>query len=175
MALLLPLTASAQLSSRTRMFLQQQKSTAPNTDVRSTSRVKAKDVSINGTTMSTVQCFISLNNWSLAELEGEGVVVNSKFKNMVLATVPIDKIESLAQKQCVKQIDVERPVRLLTDVARQKTRAEDVQTLSQAALAAGLTQKYDGTGVVLGIIDDGIEFNHTAFKDASGNTRVKAV
>lgn len=175
MALLLPLTASAQLSSRTRMFLQQQKSTAPSTDVRSASRVKAKDVSINGTTMSTVQCFISLNNWSLAELEGEGVVVNSKFKNMVLATVPIDKIESLAQKQCVKQIDVERPVRLLTDVARQKTRAEDVQTLSQAALAAGLTQKYDGTGVVLGIIDDGIEFNHTAFKDASGNTRVKAV
>ena len=175
MAVLLPLTASAQLSSRTRMFLQQQKSTTPSTAVRSASRVKAKNASINGSTVSTVQCFISLNNWSPSELEAEGVEVNSKFKDMVLAIVPVDKIETLARKHSVKQIDVERPVRLLTDVARQKTHTEDVQTLSQAALSAGLSQVYDGTGVVLGIIDDGIEFNHTAFKDASGNTRVKAV
>ena len=31
----------------------------------------------------------------------------------------------------------------------------------------------DGTGVVLGIVDDGIDFRHIAFKDKDGRSRIK--
>jgi len=39
--------------------------------------------------------------------------------------------------------------------------------------AAPLTQAYDGTGIVLGFIDTGIDVAHNDFKDAQGNTRIK--
>lgn len=38
---------------------------------------------------------------------------------------------------------------------------------------APLTQAYDGTGVLVGIIDSGTDFSHPDFKDASGNSRIK--
>jgi subtilisin family serine protease len=40
---------------------------------------------------------------------------------------------------------------------------------------APLTQAYDGTGIIMGIMDSGIDFNHGDFKDASGNTRIKFI
>lgn len=42
-------------------------------------------------------------------------------------------------------------------------------------LQHGLPANYDGKGVVFGIIDSGIDFNHAAFQDSLGNTRIKCV
>lgn len=42
-------------------------------------------------------------------------------------------------------------------------------------LQHGLPANYDGKGVVFGIIDSGIDFNHAAFLDSLGNTRIKCV
>ena len=39
--------------------------------------------------------------------------------------------------------------------------------------AAPLTQAYDGSGIVIGFIDTGIDIAHKDFKDAQGNSRIK--
>jgi len=36
-----------------------------------------------------------------------------------------------------------------------------------------LTQAYDGSGIIMGLIDTGIDIAHKDFKDAQGNTRIK--
>jgi len=40
---------------------------------------------------------------------------------------------------------------------------------------APLPQGYDGTGVVLGFIDTGIDYSHPDYKDSAGNTRIKYI
>lgn len=39
--------------------------------------------------------------------------------------------------------------------------------------AAPLSQGYDGSGILIGLIDTGIDFSHKDFKDAQGNSRIK--
>src|ERR1700739_3546065 len=38
---------------------------------------------------------------------------------------------------------------------------------------APLPQAYDGTGVIFGLIDTGMDFTHPDFKDSTGKTRIK--
>ena len=61
----------------------------------------------------------------------------------------------------------------MTDEARKANNVDDVLTLSADALAAGLPHGYDGRGVIVAVIDGGTDFNHPAFKDKDGNTRIK--
>ena len=118
-----------------------------------------------------INCFINLNDSSIGELEALGVIVNGVYKHFVTAKIPVNKIEEIAKLGSVKQISVSRKMKMFTDQACSITNADKVWD----GINNGLPEEFTGKDVVLGIIDDGIEFNHTAFKDANGNSRVKAV
>ena len=133
-----------------------------------------KAVDING--QQFVSAFIRVSDRSaVSELETLGVEVQCEFRNGTLLTtmIPVDKLQDVAKIAKVSKISVAMKRRPLTEKARQATNVDDVLTLSNDAVNEGLAKKYDGTGVLLGVIDTGIDFQHIAFKDKNGNTRIK--
>ncbi len=163
----LGIMAQDKLSAPTRVFLQQRSAgVAQNPDGK---HVLAAPKSVNG--VEYVECFISFDGISIAELEANGVKVTGKFSDFVTASIPVTKLEAVARLKGVRQVGVARNVRLLTDVAKGIVNADKAWDGTNY----GLPQGYTGQGVVVGLIDDGIQFNHRAFLDDNGNTRVKAV
>lgn len=163
----LGMMAQDKLSAPTKVFLQQRANAAPQAPDGKT--VLASPKTVNG--VERVECFISLNGISIAELEANGVKVTGKFSDFVTASIPVNKIDAVARMKGVKQVGIARNARLLTDVAKGIIKADKAWDGTNY----GLPQGYTGQGVVVGLIDDGIQFNHRAFLDDNGNTRVKAV
>ena len=89
--------------------------------------------------------------------------------NIVTAILSPDAIRQLNTSSSVQFIDCPKGKgTVLNDVMVQQNNVDS------AYYGYGpLTQGYDGTGVVVGIIDLPIDINHGDFKDADGNTRIK--
>ena len=110
----------------------------------------------------------------IALLEREGVIVEERFDAGLLTTlIPIDRIEEVTGIPGVKRIEVSSVMQPATDEARKTTRVGDVLSYTEAAVAANLPKGYDGSGVIVGVIDRGIDMDHIAFQDEDGNTRIK--
>lgn len=119
-----------------------------------------------------VQALVNTESWTvapIAELEAMGVKVNGQFGNILTVTAPVNKLEAMSQVKNIRQVAVARNVRLANDRQRSSSNVDDV------IAGNGLQKPYTGKDVVVGVIDTGIDFNHLAFKDANGNTRVKRV
>ena len=163
----LAMVAGDKLSAPTRVFLQQRANgVTVNAEQK---RALATPMKVNG--VEYVECFISLDGASTTQLEANGAKVTGKFNGFVTASIPVNKLEAVSQLKGVKQVGISRNVRLLTDVAKGIVNADKAWDGTNY----GLPQGYTGQGVVVGLIDDGIQFNHRAFLDDNGNTRVKAV
>ena len=123
-----------------------------------------------------ISCFIHLKDVNdTSALTALGVEIEETFDGLdfITARVPVDQIEAVADNDNVTRIKVAQCMRPTTDTSRQLTNVDDLLTQSADATAMGITSKYDGTGVVLGVIDNGIDFQHIAFKDKNGNSRIK--
>ena len=138
-------------------------------------RTVARPVSIDGETF--ISAFIRVTNESeISNLESLGVRIECKFDNGLLtALIPVDKIHEIVALDGVKKINAATLMKPLTDKVRQTTNVDDVLTHSADAIAAGLPGIYDGSGVILGVIDNGIDYNHIAFKDKDGNNRISRI
>lgn len=136
-------------------------------------RIYAAPDTIDG--RAYISAFIRMdNNADVKMLNSKGVIIQSSFDNgLYTALIPVSRIEEVARLSNVKRINVSMLMRPFTNNARSASNVDDVLTKSADAVALGLSQKYDGTGVVLGVIDTGIDFQHIAFKDANGNSRIK--
>ena len=163
----LAISANDKLSAPTLSFLQE-RSLGINQNMEG-KRLFAKSKAVNG--VETIDCFISLNSMSKAQLEAQGVIVTGEYDGIVSALIPVDRIEEVANLKCVNHIAIAREVHHQSDKAKTITQADK----AWSGTSYGLPQAFNGQNVVVGIIDGGIEFNHIAFKDAAGNSRVKAV
>lgn len=141
-------------------------------DVKSKGALKAMNVRPM-TTLTTedgvqmVESFVRLaDGGSVADIEAAGAIVTNEIGDLIIAKIPVDAIETLAGLDAVERISISRPVRVLNDVAREVTHADVLHTGSQT------DQPYTGEGVIVGIVDGGIDYNHIDFKDEEGNSRV---
>jgi len=120
-----------------------------------------------------ISAFIGVSDNNFAALEALGVKIEAKFDKLCTSLIPVDQIEAVAALSNVTLIEVAEVLQPANDQQRAVTQAYDAITNSSAAQSLGITSPYTGKGVILGIIDSGVDFQHIAFKDKSGNSRIK--
>ena len=77
-------------------------------------------------------------------------------------------IELSKQANCLRIEYTQHHLQPMDDTALVRNRIQNIHSGTTP-----LAQAYDGTGVVIGLIDTGIDFTHPDLKDAGGKSRVK--
>jgi len=84
--------------------------------------------------------------------------------------IPLNKVNELAAFSSIERIeDNDLKFRPLNDQALLNSHTMEVHN------GWNLPQGYDGTGVIVGIIDEGIDYTHPDFRNLDGSTRIKYV
>lgn len=118
-----------------------------------------------------VQAFVTLaEGVDLKALDAYGVKVNTVVGNRATAQIPVKRFVDFVFSGLCSYIDAAQQVYPLVD----KVRADlGVDYIHQGI---NLPQGYDGSGVVVGVIDLGFEYGHPSFYDTTGTTlRIKRV
>ena len=88
--------------------------------------------------------------------------------DIYIANIPLGQIEAMAAADEVERIEMQTGGRLMNDVTPRWVNSAGV------CQGMGLPQGYDGTGVLLGIVDIGFDVTHPAFYGEDGTTyRIK--
>lgn len=115
----------------------------------------------------TVTAFVEGGEEALALYDAKVVSTNGK---IIRANIPLNQFVALAQSGSCSWIDIGSKGHPTLDEARAEMGIDNIYN------GIDLPQGYDGTGVVVGIIDIGFEYCHPAFYDSTGTIhRVKRV
>ena len=115
-----------------------------------------------------VQGSVSNIKDAMSQMEGE---FRYAIGDIASITIKSKDIKTLATKPFVKRIEADNPfskMQTMLDSSRSHNRVNQVH-----AGMAPLTQSYTGKGVVVGIIDTGIDYTHPDFNDSLGKTRIQ--
>lgn len=136
-------------------------------------KIIAKDKDAVADDATSVSAYIMLDDASnaLPALEAIGVEIRHNHGSCYTASIPVDKLRAAGEVQGVAYITLGNQANLLNDYARAHAGVDDVHSNNDNMLP----QPYTGKGIVVGIIDTGVEYAHTAFRNADGTTRIKAV
>ena len=125
---------------------------------------------INGVEM--VDAFIGIENSGVLNvLQAQGVIINCNLEDFVTAQIPVNKLSEITRIPGVTDVEISKLVELCTDTTLSMTHAGQVIN----GYDYGLPQGYDGTGVVIGIIDAGFDYQHLAFRCAEDTSRTRIV
>lgn len=120
-----------------------------------------------------VDAFIDITGSEvIPSLKAAGIKVNCEFDGFVTAQIPMFKLEQVHLIPGVTNVEISRMVEVCSDSTLSVTHAGQVLNGTEY----GLPMAYDGTDVVVGIIDYGFDYKHLAFKKADGKTtRIKRI
>ncbi len=125
----------------------------------------------NNPSFDVLKCLVSYKG-DPKELKSQNLKVRTVSKqdgyNIVSVEIPSTEIENVAALAKVTRISPVLRVELENNRGTVRTKADKIR-----GLQAGMYKKgYTGAGVVVGLIDTGVDWSHGDFMDKSGNTRV---
>ena len=107
---------------------------------------------------------------TFAQIRKTGATVLSKLGHQAVISIPVDNVDDLVAIEGVKKVDATSKGQLKTDVSLVETGVSLID-----GTVPGLEEVYTGKGVTICLVDMGFDFQHPAFKDADGNTRLRCV
>ena len=126
---------------------------------------------INTRGQLVIPAFIYLNEGYTPDiLTPCGVEVRSVIGQILTADIPFEALDQVAALEGVKYVEMGTPVKPRLNEARKDALVDNVQT------GVSLPQEYRGSGVVVGVVDNGFDYTHPDFytRDKS-ELRIKRV
>ncbi len=101
---------------------------------------------------------------------GTGVYkIHYRIGNICSISTTLENIKKISEQKNILRIEyTEHHLKLMDDTSDVRNRINPIKLG-----LAPLTQSYDGSNIIVGIIDSGTDFTHPDLKDASGNSRIK--
>jgi len=101
---------------------------------------------------------------SMADL---GVKINSRVNNIWSVMIPLSSLEKLKNVKGLIFVEADCRIKLKLDNATTESKVKMVQA------GTGLSRKYLGDSVVIGVVDGGFDYTHPTFYDTTGaNLRI---
>ena len=107
---------------------------------------------------------------TFVQMREAGATVLSKLGHQAVISIPADKVDALVAIKGVTKVDATSKGELKTDVSLVETGVSLID-----GTIPGLEEVYTGKGVTICLVDGGFDFQHPAFKDADGNSRLRCV
>lgn len=128
---------------------------------------------VDGTPLADI--FVKSDDPEMARrlIEDFGGAVRSVMGSILTAELPLSAVEELAMAEGIEYVEAAKPLRPLLNQSMPAVFADQVNTASKAA-TAGLPQAYTGSGVIVGVVDSGIDCSHADYQDSGGSTRILA-
>jgi subtilisin family serine protease len=124
---------------------------------------------IQGKRVSFAHVFIEAETSTLTQMEALGAEINTITSSRIMtATVPVKKMRAIAALTGVYQITAAQPLRKMMNLSA----AEDGVNLPETAFPR---ETNTGAGVLVGVIDTGIDIEHPDFINEDGSTRVLSI
>ncbi|MEO8754925.1 MAG: S8 family serine peptidase, partial [Casimicrobiaceae bacterium] len=129
--------------------------------------INPKLLRVEPATMQTMIRTILRFEGSLDEVRAHRAIVRSVIGDIATVEIPADQLAAVAALKSVISIEAVHMVPPRLDVSVPATRADALRTGVPGAWTGGT-----GKGVIVGVVDDGVDFRHRDFRKADGTTRI---
>ncbi len=137
---------------------------------------KSKSAPVDGQSLAVrgtpkLELLVRFRGGGLSKLRGLGADVGSVLGDIATISLEPAKLEAMIALDEILHVEAPRKMPRRLNISVPSTKANTLRTGVAPNYTGGLT----GKGVIVGIIDDGIDFRHRDFRNADGTTRLLAL